>query len=88
MTPLVWLLVAVVAGAVAVFVGLPAWRTQRERATRDLNVDRYRAWRGQSRPVGSAPQVGLTESDRRRLIAAGASAAVAVLGLVAFFVTS
>ena len=88
MVPVIWLLIGLAAGVGAAAVGLPAWRQVRARETRDLNVDRYRAWRGQSRPVTPRPREGLTLDERRRLVAAGVLAAVAILGILAFFLTS
>jgi hypothetical protein len=89
MTPLVWLVLAAVAGAGSAAVGLPAWRELRSRGERDLNVERYRAWRGHgSRSGASAARDGMTSSERRRLAVGAALAAVAVIALVAFFVSS
>ena len=88
MTPLVWLAVAAIAAGAAFAVGWPAWRSSRGRDERDLNAERYRAWRGQAvRGKAGAPR-GMTADERRRLYAAGALALLAVAALVAFFVAS
>lgn len=89
MAAVIWLLIGLAAGAGAVLVGMPAWRQVRARETRDLNVERYRAWRGHSaRTAGSRPREGMTADERRRLAIAATLAVVAVVGVVAFFVAS
>ena len=45
---LAWLTIALVFGAAAIGFGQPAWRSYRARESRDLNTERYRAWRGHS----------------------------------------
>jgi hypothetical protein len=87
MPPLGWLLLAVIAAIAAYVVGWPAWRGSRARGARDTNTERYLAWRGRA---SEAPRGGLGPSpeERRRLYAGAALGAVAVLALVAFFVTS
>lgn len=89
MAPLVWLAVAIGAAIGAYVVGWPAWTSSRSRQARDLNAERYLAWRGRA-PRGTRPPVreGLTGEERRRLVIGALLAAVAVAGLVAFFVTS
>ena len=47
MTPLIWLAVAAIAAVAGYAVGWPAWRSHRGREARDLNAERYRAWRGE-----------------------------------------
>lgn len=89
MTPLVWLAVAVVAGAAAWFVGWPAWRAYRAREDRDLNAERYLAWRGRAaRPGTSSMREGPTLDERRRLYAAAALGLVALVSLIVFFTTT
>lgn len=84
-----WLLLAVLAGVGAYVVGWPAWRQVRSRETRDLNVERYRAWRGHSRPSDPPrPREGMTADERRRLIVAAILALAALGALVAFFATT
>ena len=85
MPSLVWLLVAIAAGAGAWAVGWPALRARRERAARDTNTERYLAWRGRA---SEASRLGSPEppDERPRLIGAAALAAVAVAALIGFFV--
>jgi hypothetical protein len=89
MPALTWLLVAIVAGAGAYAVGWPAWRSYRARETRDLNTERYLAWRGRaSRPSSTSTREGMTGEERRRIYAAVGLAALSTVGLIAFLVTS
>ncbi len=85
MPPLVWLLVAIIAGAGAWVVGSPVLRARRERAARDTNTERYLAWRGRA---SEASRMGSPEppDERPRLIGAAVLAAVAVAALIGFFV--
>jgi hypothetical protein len=81
-----WLALAAVAALGAYLVGWPAWIGYRVRAARDLNADRYLAWRGRAprpdeRPMGE----GMTRAERRRLWIAGALALAALFCLAAFF---
>jgi len=89
MPPLAWLALAVVAAVLAYVIGLPAWRSYRSREARDLNSERYLAWRGRA-PRGSPAPVreGMTGDERRRIYGGAALAALAVVALVAFFATS
>jgi hypothetical protein len=89
MPPLAWLAIAVVAAALAYLVGWPAWRSYRTREARDLNSERYLAWRGRA-PRGSRPTVreGMTGDERRRIYGGAALVVLAVIALVAFFATS
>jgi hypothetical protein len=89
MPPLAWLALAVVAVVLAYGVGWPAWRSYRGREARDLNTERYLAWRGRT-PRGPRATVreGMTGDERRRIYAGAALAALAVVALVAFFATS
>lgn len=89
MPPLVWLAVALVAGVAAVLVGWPAWRSSRARESRDLNTERYRAWRGQSvRGQPASTPDRMTADERRRIYGGAALGALAVVALLAFFLTT
>jgi hypothetical protein len=83
MTAWVWLLGAAIAGVAAYLVGWPAWSGFATRRRRDLNAERYLAWRG--RAGESAPDPGLTARERARLAVAGVLALVAVFCIVGFF---
>ncbi|MGH2358651.1 MAG: hypothetical protein ACRDGJ_11710 [Candidatus Limnocylindria bacterium] len=88
MPALAWLLVTVVAAIGAYFVGWPAWQAYRSRETRDLNAERYLAWRGRaSRTPRASAAEGMTGEERRRIYAGVALAVVAVASLLAFFAT-
>ena len=78
-----WLVAAVAAGGGAYLAGWPAWSGFAARRRRDLNAERYLAWRGRAgeRP----PDPRLTSAERGRLAVAGALALVAVFCLVGFF---
>jgi hypothetical protein len=79
----VWLVGAAVAGAGAYLVGWPTWIGFAARRRRDLNAERYLAWRGRA---GQRPgDAGLTSAERTRLLVAGALAIAAVFCLVGFF---
>jgi hypothetical protein len=86
--PLAWLLVAVVAGLGAYLVGWPAWKGSRVRESRDLNAERYLAWRGRAPRRSDVTRERMTQAERRRVYAGAALAAVAVLALLAFFASS
>ena len=89
MPPLVWLLVALVAGAAGFLVGWPAWQSYRSRDARDLNAERYLAWRGRAvRGEPSSVREGMTGEERRRIYAGAALGVLGALALLAFFVTS
>jgi hypothetical protein len=83
MSAWVWLLGAAVAGVAAYLVGWPAWSGFTARRRRDLNTERYLAWRGRAgeRP----PDPRLTTGERARLAVAGVLALVAVFCLIGFF---
>jgi hypothetical protein len=86
---LAWLAVAIVAGAAAYLVGWPAWQGYRSRETRDLNTERYLAWRGRAdRPSTISTREGMTNDERRRIYAGALLAVLAVIGLLAFFAGS
>ena len=88
MTPLIWLGVAVLAAVAAYAVGWPAWRSYRGRDARDLNAERYRAWRGQAVRGAPSTREGMTGEERRRVYAGATLGVVAVAALVAFFLAS
>ena len=89
MSPIIWLVVAIGAAVAAYLVGLPAWRSYRARESRDLNADRYQAWRGNAvRRESGSTREGMTGEERRRIYAGAALGLLAVAALVAFFVTS
>ena len=89
MSPLVWLVIAIVAPAGAYLIGWPAWRSYRSRESRDLNTERYLQWRGRaSRPSSGSTREGMTGEERRRVYVAAALAALAIVALIAFFATS
>ncbi|HEU5324709.1 MAG TPA: hypothetical protein VFV59_02395 [Candidatus Limnocylindria bacterium] len=89
MSPLVWLVIAIVAAAGAYLIGWPAWRSYRSRESRDLNTERYLQWRGRaSRPSSGSTREGMTGEERRRVYVAAALAALAIVALIAFFATS
>jgi hypothetical protein len=81
----IWL-VATVAAAVGAYVaGWPAWSGYRSRESRDLNTERYLAWRGRAdrRPVSSTRE-GMTVAERRRMWIAAGLGTAAVFCLVGF----
>lgn len=89
MPQLAWLAIALVFGAAAVGFGRPAWRSYRARASRDLNTERYRAWRGhRARGQAASTPEGMTVEERRQVYGAVALAALALAALVAFFLTT
>ena len=89
MATLIWLVIAVAAGAAAYAIGWPAWRDYRAREARDLNAERYLAWRGRaSRAPSASMREGLTLEERRRLWLAAGLGLLAVVSLVVFFSVS
>jgi hypothetical protein len=81
-----WLLGALALGGAAYAAGWPPWSSYRSREARDLNTERYLAWRGRAdRPAGGMTSEGMTGEERRRLWIAGALLAAALFCLVAFF---
>ena len=89
MSPLVWLVVAFVAGAAGYLLAWPAWQSYRSRSSRDLNAERYLAWRGRA-VRGHAPRASerMTRDERRRISAGVALGVVGILALLALFATS
>jgi hypothetical protein len=83
MSAWLWLLIAAVAAMGAYVIGWPAWTGFSARRRRDLNAERYLAWRGRAgeRP----PDPALTSLERARLAIAAALGLVAVFALVGFF---
>ena len=88
MSPLLWLALAIAAGVAAYLVGWPAWSGSRSRDRRDLNTERYLAWRGRAVRGRPPAREGMTGDERRRVYLGAALAIVAVASLLAFFVTS
>jgi hypothetical protein len=78
-----WLLGAAIAGAGSCLVGWPALSASRTRRGRDLNAERYLAWRGRAGPRPVEP--GPTRGERQRLAVAAVLAAAAVFCVVGFF---
>ena len=77
-----FLLGALLTGLMAYRVGWPAWTGYRQREARDLNAERYNAWRGRANPPGASLREGMTGAERRSLWLAGALALAAVVCLV------
>ena len=77
-----WLIGAAITGVAAYLVGWPAWSGFTGRRRRDLNAERYLAWRGRAghRP----PDPRLTSRERAQLAVAAALALVALFCLVGF----
>lgn len=80
-----FLLGALLTGVLAYRVGWPAWTGYRQREARDLNAERYNAWRGRASPPGASLREGMSGAERRSLWLAGALALAAAACLVAFF---
>lgn len=76
-----WLVAAALAGAGSYLAGWRTWRESRTRQARDLNADRYLAWRGRA---GRPAERGLTRTERQRLVVAGLLALVALFFIVAY----
>lgn len=87
LNPLLWLAVSLLAAGGAYLVGWPALRGYRAREARDLNAERYLAWRGRARPRSPAGSTreGMTRDERRRIALGAALGSVALIALVAFF---
>jgi hypothetical protein len=84
-----FLLAAVLCAAAAYRIGWPAWAGYRQREARDLNAERYLAWRGRAgSPATTGIHEGLTGAERRQLWLGGLLAAGAVALAIAFFIAS
>ena len=77
-----WLIGAGLAVAGSYVAGWRTWQASRARQARDLNAERYLAWRGRA---GRPPDTGLTRSERQRLVVAALLALVGLFCLVGFF---
>ena len=76
-----WLFAAALAAAGSLLAGWPTWRASRTHRARDLNAERYLAWRGRAE---RRVETGLTRPERRRLVVAALLALVALFCLVGF----
>jgi len=76
------LVVALVTGAAALVIGLPAWRSYRQREARDQNAERYLTWRGRATRPGASLREGMTGAERRRIWIGALLGFVAVACLV------
>jgi hypothetical protein len=74
--------IAVAAGAVGLFIGLPAWRTWQARRVQERNAERYLAWRGRADRTGGGSAQRMTTDERRRIGLAAGLLAIAVACLV------
>ncbi len=83
-----WLIGTLGFGGAAYLVGWPVWTGYRGREARDLNAERYLAWRGRADRTASTTREGMTGEERRRLYIAAALAAAALVCLFAFFMSS
>ena len=82
MTNWAWLIGALGAGVAAYFVAMPAWKGWQARRHRDLNAERYLAWRGRADRRPSDDR--LSEAERRRLWIGGVLGVAALFCLVGF----
>ena len=80
-----WLVGTLGFGGAAYLVGWPAWSGYRSREARDLNAERYLAWRGRADRTAVSTSEGMTGEERRRLWIAGALAVAALVCLAGFF---
>jgi hypothetical protein len=83
-----WLVGTLGFGGAAYLVGWPAWIGYRSREARDLNAERYLAWRGRADRTAVSAREGPTGEERRRLWMAGALVVAALVCLVGFFATT
>jgi hypothetical protein len=79
-----WLVGAVLALVGAYLVGWPGWSSYRGREARDLNEDRYLAWRGRARPSHRRTGEGMTGEERRRIYLGVGLALFAIFCLIGF----
>jgi hypothetical protein len=80
-----WLVGAALAIAGAYLVGWRAWSSYRRREARDLNEDRYLAWRGRARPAHRPSTTeGMTGEERRRVYLGVGLALFALFCLIGF----
>jgi hypothetical protein len=80
-----WLIGMLGFGGAAYLVGWPAWTGYRSREARDLNAERYLAWRGRADRTQTSVSEGMTSEERRRLWIAAALSVAAVVCLAGFF---
>ena len=83
-----WLIGTLGFGGAAYLVGWPAWSGYQAREARDLNAERYLAWRGRADRNAPSTREGMTGEERRRLWMAAGLAVAAVVCLALFFATS
>jgi hypothetical protein len=83
-----WLIGTLGFAGAGYLLGWPAWRGYRAREARDLNAERYLAWRGRADRTAPSGREGMTGEERRRLWIAGVMGVAAAVCLVAFFLTS
>lgn len=79
MTGWPYLVAAAVAALGASLLGWPTWRAYRARRDRDVNAQRYLAWRGRA---DRRPVAGLSPAEQRRLWAAAGLALIAVVAVL------
>jgi hypothetical protein len=77
-----WLIAAVAAGVGAYLTGWPTWAAHRARQARDLNAERYLAWRGRADRLPRNDT--LTGAERQRLGIAIGLAVAGIACVVAF----
>lgn len=83
-----WLLGTLLLGGAAYLTGWPTWSSYRARDSRDLNTERYLAWRGRADRTRPSGGEGMTGEERRKLWMAAALGVAALACLVAFFVAT
>ncbi|HEX2194345.1 MAG TPA: hypothetical protein VHK63_05235 [Candidatus Limnocylindria bacterium] len=83
-----WLVGTLSFGGAAYLVGWPTWSSYRAREARDLNAERYLAWRGRANRGSGTLREGMTGEERRRLWVAGALGVAALVCLVGFFAST
>ncbi len=89
MSPLIWLLVALIAGGAGYLAAWPAWRAAKARDARDLNSERYLAWRGRAvRSQHTSMREEMTAEERRRVFIGFGLGIIGAVALIAFFLTA